>query len=60
MKNVLYAGAATLALTAGAALGEQVTVFGPWLGPDQENAEALLLGEGFLEIRENMFLVFPS
>jgi alpha-glucoside transport system substrate-binding protein len=42
MKNVLYAGAAALALTAGAAVGEQVTVFGPWLGPDQENAEAVL------------------
>ena len=48
MKHILYAGAAALALTAGMATagshltGEQVTVFGPWLGPDQENAEAVL------------------
>ena len=48
MKRVLYAGAATLALVAGMAqadghlAGEQITVFGPWLGPDQENVEAVL------------------
>ena len=42
MKHTLYAGAATLALTAGMAQAEQVTVFGPWLGPDQENVEAVL------------------
>lgn len=48
MKYVLLAGAAAMALTSGAAFagshlaGEQVTVFGPWLGPDQENAEAVL------------------
>jgi len=50
MKHLLYAGAAALALSAGMATagshlaGEQVTVFGPWLGPDQENAEAVLAG----------------
>jgi alpha-glucoside transport system substrate-binding protein len=48
MKRVLYAGAATLALASGMAhadghlAGEQVTVFGPWLGPDQVNVEAVL------------------
>ena len=48
MKRVLYAGAASLALTAGMATadghlaGEQVTVFGPWLGPDQVNVEKVL------------------
>ena len=48
MKYSLFTGAAVLALSAGMALanshmaGEQVTVFGPWLGPDQENAEAVL------------------
>ncbi|PHQ96647.1 MAG: alpha-glucoside ABC transporter substrate-binding protein [Marinosulfonomonas sp.] len=42
MKYVLYAGAATLALSAGMASAEQITVFGPWLGPDQENVEAVL------------------
>ncbi|WP_171131819.1 MULTISPECIES: ABC transporter substrate-binding protein [unclassified Ruegeria] len=44
MKHSLYAGAATLALMAGAAQAEQVTVFGPWLGPDQENVEKVLDG----------------
>lgn len=42
MKKVLYAGAATVALVAGAASAEQLTVFGPWLGPDQENVEKVL------------------
>ena len=42
MKHILYAGAAALALNAGMATAEQVTVFGPWLGPDQENVEAVL------------------
>lgn len=50
MKASLYAGAAALALTAGMAhagshlAGEQVTVFGPWLGPDQEVVESVLAG----------------
>jgi alpha-glucoside transport system substrate-binding protein len=48
MKHVLYAGAASLALTVGMAhadghlAGEQVTVFGPWLGPDQVMVESVL------------------
>ncbi len=42
MKHALYAGAAAAALCAGAAQAEQLTVFGPWLGPDQENVEAML------------------
>lgn len=42
MKHVLYISAAALALSAGASVAEQVTVFGPWLGPDQENVEAVL------------------
>jgi alpha-glucoside transport system substrate-binding protein len=42
MKYVLYAGVAALALNAGMVSAEQVTVFGPWLGPDQENVEAVL------------------
>jgi len=42
MKHILLAGAAAMALTASLAQAEQVTVFGPWLGPDQENVEAVL------------------
>ena len=42
MKNMLYVSAAALAMTTGMVAAEQVTVFGPWLGPDQENAEAVL------------------
>ena len=42
MKHVLYASVAALALSFGVAKAEQVTVFGPWLGPDQENVEAVL------------------
>ncbi|WP_170464803.1 ABC transporter substrate-binding protein [Ruegeria arenilitoris] len=44
MKHSLYAGAATFALMAGAAHADKVTVFGPWLGPDQENVEKVLDG----------------
>ena len=40
MKRTFVAGAAVLALSAGSATAEQVTVFGPWLGPDQANVEA--------------------
>jgi len=36
------AATAALALTAGAAHAEQVTVFGPWLGADQEMVETVL------------------
>jgi alpha-glucoside transport system substrate-binding protein len=44
MKKTVMAGiaAALLTSTAGSAFAEQVTVFGPWLGPDQENVEAVL------------------
>ncbi len=42
MKHVLYSGAAAVALTAGMAKAEQLTVFGPWLGPDQEMVEQVL------------------
>jgi len=42
MKNTVYLGAAIAALNAGAVAAEQLTVFGPWLGPDQENVEAVL------------------
>ena len=47
MNKVLYTSVASLALTVGAAQAEQVTVFGPWLGPDQEQVEKVL--EGFAE-----------
>ncbi|MBO6900837.1 MAG: carbohydrate ABC transporter substrate-binding protein [Rhizobiaceae bacterium] len=44
MKKLLLAGAAAFALSgySGLASAEQLTVFGPWLGPDQENVEAVL------------------
>ena len=48
MKKALLAGIAMAALVASPAFaaghlaGEQITVFGPWLGPDQENVEAVL------------------
>lgn len=42
MKNVLFASAAVLALGAGTATAEKLTVFGPWLGPDQDAVEAVL------------------
>ena len=42
MKIKLTLGVALAALSAGAAGAEQITVFGPWLGPDQENVEAVL------------------
>ncbi|MBL1435369.1 MAG: carbohydrate ABC transporter substrate-binding protein [Rhodobacteraceae bacterium] len=42
MKHLLLAGAASMALTASLATAEQITVFGPWLGPDQERAETVL------------------
>jgi alpha-glucoside transport system substrate-binding protein len=41
MKMKLYASVAAVAL-ASAAQAEQITVFGPWLGPDQENVEKVL------------------
>ena len=42
MKKQILAAAAVLFLGANTSLAEQVTVFGPWLGPDQENVEAVL------------------
>lgn len=42
MYKTLLSTVAVLAFTAGAANAEQLTVFGPWLGPDQENVEAVL------------------
>jgi len=44
MKKTVMAGvaAALLTSTAGSAFAEQITVFGPWLGPDQQNVEAVL------------------
>ncbi|MBL4872357.1 MAG: carbohydrate ABC transporter substrate-binding protein [Rhodobacteraceae bacterium] len=48
MKKLLFASVAVAALAANAGFaasdlaGEQVTVFGPWLGADQENVEAVL------------------
>ena len=44
MKNSLYMGVAAIALAASPALASKVTVFGPWLGPDQESVEAVLDG----------------
>ncbi len=44
MRYTLLSGAAALALGAGMASAEQITVFGPWLGPDQENVETVLAG----------------
>ena len=41
MKKTLYASAAAVALGT-VAQAEQLTVFGPWLGPDQENVEKVL------------------
>ena len=42
MRRILFASVGALALMTSVATAEQVTVFGPWLGPDQENAEAVL------------------
>jgi alpha-glucoside transport system substrate-binding protein len=42
MRNSLYAGVAAAALVAGGASAEQITIFGPWIGPDQEHVEAVL------------------
>ncbi len=42
MKSVYLASAAALAITASSVTAEQLTVFGPWLGPDQETVEKVL------------------
>ena len=50
MKHTLFAGASALALCAtgawadGHLSGQQVTVFGTWLGPEQEIVESVLAG----------------
>ncbi len=41
IKHILLTGVATIAL-GGIAHAEQLTVFGPWLGPDQKNIEKVL------------------
>ncbi len=42
MKSTYLAGCAALALMTSPAMAEQLTVFGTWLGPDQEYVEAVL------------------
>ncbi len=42
MRNPVFAGAAAIAMAGGMATAEQITILGPWLGPDQENVEAVL------------------
>ena len=42
MKSAFLASAATLAFISSSAAAEQLTVFGTWLGPDQEYVEAVL------------------
>ncbi|NNL72160.1 MAG: extracellular solute-binding protein, partial [Silicimonas sp.] len=42
MINRVISGVAVAALVAGTASAEQLTVFGPWLGPDQEVVESVL------------------
>ncbi|RZW12590.1 MAG: carbohydrate ABC transporter substrate-binding protein [Rhodobacteraceae bacterium] len=42
MINRVFSGVAVAALVAGTASAEQLTVFGPWLGPDQEVVESVL------------------
>ncbi|SHH13621.1 ABC transporter substrate-binding protein [Marivita hallyeonensis] len=42
MKKTLTSSVAVAALCASAAYAEDLTVFGPWLGPDQEIVEAVL------------------
>ncbi len=42
MRTTLLSGVAASAMLASAAYAEQVTVFGPWLGPDQELVETVL------------------
>jgi alpha-glucoside transport system substrate-binding protein len=42
MRKIIMTATAALALILNIAQAEQITVFGPWLGPDQENVEAVL------------------
>jgi alpha-glucoside transport system substrate-binding protein len=42
VKKIIITSAVALSVNFSIAQAEQVTVFGPWLGPDQENVEAVL------------------
>lgn len=42
MKTSLYAVAAAIALMSAPAVAKELTVFGPWLEPDQETVEKVL------------------
>lgn len=44
MKPFIYAGITAAVMSASAVQAGTVSVFGPWLGPDQENVEAVLDG----------------
>ena len=44
MKPFIYAGVTAAVMSASAVRAGTVSVFGPWLGPDQENVEAVLDG----------------
>ena len=44
MKRLFTAATVASVLVAATAAAERVTVFGPWLGPDQEHVEAVLAG----------------
>ena len=44
MKKLLLILTLSLSFMTTTAFAEKVTVFGPWLGPDQENVEAVLAG----------------
>jgi len=42
MRHALLAGAATLALSAGTASAEKITIAGPWIGADEEHVQVVL------------------
>jgi len=44
MKPFIYAGVTAAVMSASAVQAGTVSIFGPWLGPDQENVEAVLDG----------------
>lgn len=44
MEKSILTSVAALALMSGQALAEDLTVFGPWIGPDQVNVEAVFKG----------------
>mgnify|MGYP000945814769 FL=1 len=51
MKPFIYAGVTAAVMSASAVQAGTVSVFGPWLGPDQENVEAVL--DGFAKATGN-------